>query len=260
MPEADPEAPVRRRSLAYVDNEIAALLLAKKDAAGALAAYRESLATIEALLATDPSKAQWRDDLSFTQAALGDALSAQGDAAGAESAYRDALATARANSSVFQKRLFGAADRLGNLLARQGDRVGALDAYGAERDAASALVKANANDASGRAALKQSVAKIGAVADMDLFARDYAGALAALDKATPVAPEQNWLDLIRAACLMFQGHPDAARALYLKHRGEAAYGGKSWEKATTEGFALLRANGQTDPLMDEIATLFAAPK
>jgi hypothetical protein len=59
---------------------------------------------------------------------------------------------------------------------------------------------------------------------------------------------------------MFQGHADEARALFLKHRGEAVIGGKNWEQATTEGFAKLHANGQSDPLMDQILAAFAAPK
>ena len=93
-----------------------------------------------------------------------------------------------------------------------------------------------------------------------LLARDFQGALAALDKATPVAPDQNWFDLIRAACLMFQGRPDEARAIYEKHRGETTYAGKSWEQATKDGFALLRANGLDNPLMAEIEAEMAAGK
>jgi hypothetical protein len=58
---------------------------------------------------------------------------------------------------------------------------------------------------------------------------------------------------------MLKGDADAARALYLKHRGERTLG-ESWEQATLDSFALLRANGQSDPLMDEIAKAFAAPR
>ena len=92
-----------------------------------------------------------------------------------------------------------------------------------------------------------------------LMAHDFSGALAALDQATPAAPEQNWLDLVRAACLMFLGRADEARALYDKHRGEKTYGGKTWEAAARETFVNLRAKGLTNPLMDEIAASFAAP-
>ena len=92
-----------------------------------------------------------------------------------------------------------------------------------------------------------------------LIARDFSGALRTLDQATPAAPEQNWLDLVRAACLMFLDRADEARALYEKHRGEKTYGGKTWEAAAREGFANLRAKGLTSPLMDEVEASFAAP-
>ena len=91
-----------------------------------------------------------------------------------------------------------------------------------------------------------------------LIARDFSGALGALDQATPATPEQNWLDLVRAASLMFLGRADEARALYDKHRGEKTYGGKTWEAAAREGFANLRAKGLANPLMDEVETSFAA--
>ena len=101
--------------------------------------------------------------------------------------------------------------------------------------------------------------KIGLLANAMLIARDFSGALGALDQAAPAAPEQNWLDLVRAACLMFLGRDDQARALYDKHRGEKTYGGKTWEAAAREGFANLRAEGLTSPLMDEVEASFTAP-
>ena len=264
LPDSAPDAATWRRELDYVDNLIGALLLAKKDTAGAVAAYRESLATIQALLATDPNNALWRDDRSFTETALGDALVAQGDATDALAAYRDGFASAQAlaadqpGTATYLGRLVAVAGRLGALLTKQGDRAGALAPYVAAHDAAAALVAADPKNAAAAASLKFRVGVLGALANLDLMARDYDGALVALDHATPMVPDQNWLDLVRAACLMFKGETDAARALYLKHRGEPTLG-KTWEQATLDGFALLRAAGQSAPLMDEIATAFAAP-
>ena len=80
--------------------------------------------------------------------------------------------------------------------------------------------------------------------------------MAALDLAVPVAPSQNWLDLVRAGALMFLDREDDARALYLKHRGELSFGGKTWEALTLEGFKMARAKGRRKPLMDEIEKLF----
>jgi hypothetical protein len=58
---------------------------------------------------------------------------------------------------------------------------------------------------------------------------------------------------------MFLERGDAARAVYLRYRGEQrVVGDKSWEAAVVEDFAELRQAGLTHPLMDEIETLFAS--
>jgi len=198
--------------------------------------------------------------------ALGGAQARAGDSAGAEATLGEslALATAWAAKAPSDARWrFGvaiAAERLGVLQFTAKAYDAALASFVAARDAAAALVALDKTNAVWAATLARSVSEIGGVANAELLAKNYDAALAALDKAAPAAPDQNWLDLIRAASLMFEGHADEARALYLKHRGEATLGGKSWEQATTESFAYLRANGQSDPLMDEIEALFAAPK
>jgi hypothetical protein len=106
--------------------------------------------------------------------------------------------------------------------------------------------------------MKSSVDKFGYVANAMLLAREYEASLTVLDKAPPMAPDQNWFDLVRAACLMMLDRPDEARPLYLEHRGEISYGGKPWETVATQGFAQLRGLGMTRPLMDEIEKTFAA--
>ncbi len=53
------------------------------DLAGALAAYRESLAVRRRLAEADPSNASWQRDLSVSQEKIGDVLRDQGDLAGA---------------------------------------------------------------------------------------------------------------------------------------------------------------------------------
>ncbi len=65
------------------------------DLAGALGAYRESLAVSQRLAAADPSNAGWQRDLSVSQEKLGDVLRAQGDLAGALGAYRESLAVSQ---------------------------------------------------------------------------------------------------------------------------------------------------------------------
>ena len=53
------------------------------DLAGALAAYRESLAVRRRLAEADPSNAGWQRDLSVSHEKIGDVLRDQGDLAGA---------------------------------------------------------------------------------------------------------------------------------------------------------------------------------
>ncbi|MGD0642089.1 MAG: hypothetical protein ABSC22_15180, partial [Roseiarcus sp.] len=238
--------------------------IAKAAAGGSVCRDAVSDSRLAAAHAPDDANAQFA--LHVCLNALGAAEAQAGDSAGAEATLREslALATAWAATAPSDTRWrFGvaiAAERLGvsQFAAKAYDD--ALASFVVARDAAAALVGVDKTNSAWAASLARVVGEIGLVANTELLAKNYAGALVALDKATPVAPDQNWLDLIRAACLMFQGRPDEARALYLKHRGETTYGGKSWEQATTEGFALLRANGQTNPLMDQIQALFAAPK
>jgi predicted Zn-dependent protease len=132
-----------------------------------------------------------------------------------------------------------------------------LRAFVAGRDAdkaAVALVPANPADADN---VKLDVTEIGFAANAMLIAREYEAALAALDEAQPAAPDQNWLDLVRAGALMFLNREDEAKATIMKHRGEKTYSGKIWEAETIDAMARLRAKGLTHPLMDEIIAAFS---
>jgi tetratricopeptide (TPR) repeat protein len=190
-------------------------------------------------------------------------LSQTGDAAGAATILAEGLAIAEtlvaaAPASPQHRRIayFLALD-LGDAQLANVDYADALAAYVAARDRAAATLAADTNDVEAAGRLKTSVGKIGLLANAMLVTRDFSGALATLDQATPATPEQNWLDLVRAAALMFLGRSEEARALYDKHRGETTYSGKTWEAATRETFANLRAKGLTSPLMDEVAASFA---
>jgi len=60
---------------------------------------------------------------------------------------------------------------------------------------------------------------------------------------------------------MFLGRVDEARTIYLSYRGQKAHSNKDglWEKVVLGDFAEFRKAGLTNPLMDEIQTLFAGP-
>ena len=72
-------------------NKVGDVLSDQGDLAGALAAYRESLAVSRRLAEADPSNAGWQRDLSVSQQKMGDVLRDQGDLAGALAAYRESL-------------------------------------------------------------------------------------------------------------------------------------------------------------------------
>ena len=149
---------------------------------------------------------------------------------------------------------------LGDARLAQADYADALAAYVAARDAAAAALAADAKDAEAAGRLKAERRQDRPARQRHAHcARLFRRACARSTRRRPPRREQNWLDLVRAACLMFLGRADEARALYDKHRGEKTYGGKTWEAAALEGFANLRAKGLTSPLMDEVEASFAAP-
>ena len=253
-----------RRNLALVNNAIGAALVRSKDWAGAAQAFTASANIIEDWLKAHRNDVQFLDDLAFTRRALGDALQAKGDNAGAESAFRDSIGAADAELALQPGGLRGeryvvvAGDRLGSLLLKNVDPDGALPFFLRARDAAAAITAQTPSDAGSQASLKLAVDKIGFVANARLVKGDYNGAIAALIQAAPRAPEQNWLDLIRADALMFLDRPDEARPLFLAHRGEISFAGKIWEALVLESFANSRARGWTRPLLLEIENAFSA--
>ena len=111
------------------------VLCAQGDLAEALGAYREALAVIQRLAATDPSNVGWQQDLSVSHIKLGGLLSAQGDLAGALGAYRDSLAVIQPlaatdpSNAGWQRSLSASQIRLGGVLSAQGDLAGALGTY-----------------------------------------------------------------------------------------------------------------------------------
>ena len=244
-------------------DQIGDALKALHDSAGALAAYQDALARGRTLATAEAANAEAQSQYFASANSVGDALAAQDDAAGAESAFREGLAALailiklEPRTPLWRSDQWLTCEKLGNLSLKQGDRAGALATFIVERDAAVALIRLDKANKVYPGALKSSVDKIGFVANAMLRAHEFDAALAALDQAVPVAPDQNWLDLIRAACLMFQDHDEEARALFLKHRGEISFGGQKWEAVIKGSFAGLRQAGMPHPLMDEIERQFS---
>ncbi|NLH81980.1 MAG: hypothetical protein GX458_14180, partial [Phyllobacteriaceae bacterium] len=146
---------------------------------------------------------------------------------------------------------------LGETRLANGDRDGALVAFLAARDADVAAAARASGDAEASGRVKGDVDRIGVVANALLLAGAYDAALAAIDRATPVAPEQNWLDLVRAAALMFRDRTPEALAVLDRHRGETTGAGTPWESEVLASVARLKAKGMIHPFMAEIEAAFA---
>jgi tetratricopeptide (TPR) repeat protein len=87
-----------------------------------------------------------------------------------------------------------------------------------------------------------------------LFAKDYTKALAAADRAHALFRDNLGFETNRAHALMFVGHDEEARRVYLAHKGEPRSGvdNKLWEQAIADDFAEFRKAGLTHPMMADI--------
>ncbi len=266
LAERSPEDPQAQRAQLVDNNALGRLLNAAGKPEDALGAYRDGLALARGLASRPGADDIARNDLVISLFLVGTSLAKAGDASGAADQLGEAMPVVRGLSArnksnpQYARELWLVATNLGDARAAINDLNGALEAYVAAREAAMGMIALGVADAPSADPVRASVAKIGLIANSRLLAGDFNGALAALEFATPAAPEQNWLDLIRAGALMFLGRADEARAIYERHRGETTYGGKSWETATAEGFAVLRAKGLTNPLMQEIEASFSTPR
>jgi tetratricopeptide (TPR) repeat protein len=102
------------------------------------------------------------------------------------------------------------------MLVDQGKLDEALKSY---RESLAIFERLAASDRSNlqwRNDLQYSTGKIGGVAYKLVLAQNFARALEASDLVIPVTPDTIWFHTNRAHALMFLGHVDEARALYLR--------------------------------------------
>jgi TPR repeat protein len=86
-----------------------------------------------------------------------------------------------------------------------------------------------------------------------LFAKDGMKALAVANRAHALFPDDLGIETNRAHALMFIGHDEEAKALYVAHKGEPVPGNnKLWEQVIAEDFAEFRKAGLTTPMMADI--------
>ena len=106
--------------------------------------------------------------------------------------------------------------------------------------------------------MRISAENIGASAYGLVLAKDYDGALKAVDFAISLSPDTVWMQMNRAHALMFLDKVNEAREIYLQFRGKKIQGDRLWEDDLKNDFAELRKQGLTHPLMDEIEKTFQA--
>ena len=254
---------LRGRRLLVADLGLAAGLLESTGAAEeARATRREAVAVARETVAKSAGEAATRHELAVALIGLGTEArrtreEAMAAAAVLDEAWRIATdLSGAAPRDVGLLRLAGLAGRsLGTARLAAGDRDGALVALVAARDADASAASASA-ESSDAANLKQDVARIGLVADAMVTAGDPDAALAALERATPRAADQQWLDLVRAAALLVADRSEEARRVLDRHRGERLADGRRWEDAVVGTMARLRGQGIASPTVAEIEAAF----
>jgi TPR repeat protein len=85
-----------------------------------------------------------------------------------------------------------------------------------------------------------------------LFAGDYEKALTVAERAHRLSPDELAIETNRAHALMFLGHQEEAKALYLAYKGKLDTDGASWESMIADDFAAFRKAGLTHPMMADI--------
>jgi CHAT domain-containing protein len=95
-------------------------------------------------------------------------------------------------------------------------------------------------------------AAFGEVAWLALLAKRPAIALAASERAMALAPDRIWLAINYAHALLLLGRRDAAKAVYLRHKGEDDPEQGRWEAVIGADFAEMREHGIANRHMAEI--------
>jgi tetratricopeptide (TPR) repeat protein len=263
LTKSDPANASWQRDLSVSYEKVGFALNAQGDLAGAMSSYRDSRAIRERLVKSDPSNADWQRDLSVSYERIGDMQAKQGDLAGAEKSYRDSLAIqdrlakSDPGNASLERDLAVSFDMVGDMQVAQGDLAGTLKSYRDGLALRQAMAANGSSDGVGQKELKFSIGRLGDLAFNFILARDFDNALQSVDEAISLAPDEVWLYANRAHALMFLGREDEARALYLRYQDDKNVLGKPWGTLIVDDFTEMGNVGLMNPLMDEIAKLFA---
>ena len=205
--------------------KLAAFYVKSGEREKARAALGQGKAIMEAMTKLSPDNAEWKQDLAWFEGQI---------AALETSPYQQAKAAVEA---AFEAKDF--------------DKAVALQAK-----LAAAMEKAEREKAG-----KPGPDTAAALLDLSwyrLFDRDFRGALAASDRAIAIEPERIVYATNKAHALMFLGRGRAARALYLRYKGQRlGKDGKLWEAAILDDFKEFEKRGLKHRQMAEIEALLA---
>jgi CHAT domain-containing protein len=229
---------------------LADLFNAARRPADAVRRYNEAIAIFEELAAADPSNFEWPRCLIWAHQ--------RAARAGDQPAIHTEKAIAIVKRLQLQRRLEPwEKDWPAELELKL--RAIALEKLATEGKFADALIMSErrAKQLQLRTAAKGApeydvAVAFGEVAWLALLAKRPENALAASERAMALAPDRHWFAINYAHALLFLGRLDAAKAAYLRHKGEDDPEQGRWEAIVGADFAELRAHGIANRHMAEI--------
>jgi TPR repeat protein len=119
-------------------------------------------------------------------------------------------------------------------------------------EALAAKVEAEETKRDGRPGTETAL-ELSALTWAALLAKEFSKALTVADRAHALLPDSLAIDATRADALMFMGHDEEAKAVYLAHKGEGIKENNwVWEQNVAEEFAQFRKAGLTHPMMADV--------
>jgi tetratricopeptide (TPR) repeat protein len=192
-----------------------AQLLEAGDRTAAFIHYKNSLAIVQKLTASDPGRVDWQRELAQNLDKIADVIWADGDPTGAHAVRMESLAIR---------------EKLVVMIEEEETRSAGTPGAGT----ANALVNA---------------------AWQALFTGDFGKALAASERAVALMPDDLSPETNRAHALLFLNRGDEAKALYLAYKGRTTGDNKAWEQIIALDFAEFRKAGLIHPMMAEIESV-----
>ena len=139
---------------------------------------------------------------------------------------------------------------LERLLVREAFTTGRYAEALQSQEAFAAKVEAEETKREGKPG-QQTVGALTSVTWYALFAKEFTKALTIADRSHALFPDDLVIETNRAHALMFMGHDEEAKMLYLAHKGERLprVNNKLWEQAIVEDYEDFRKASLTHPMM-----------